>query len=66
MTFGEKLKEARLKLGMSQAAVADLAGTTGNTYGNWERDVSEPSFFDACCVAQVLGLSLNCLAGWED
>ena len=66
MTLGEKLKEARSRRGLRQMDVAVLSGVSSNAYSNWEHDKCEPSFFDACCVAQVLGLSLNYLAGWED
>jgi transcriptional regulator with XRE-family HTH domain len=35
---GDQLRKARTRLGLTQAALGDLIGTTGNTIARWERD----------------------------
>lgn len=42
MTFGEKLKSARIDSGLKQAELAKKLNTTGNTISNWENNVSKP------------------------
>ena len=36
--IGDQLRKARARLGLTQAALGDLIGTTGNTIARWERD----------------------------
>ena len=35
---GAQLRKARKRLGLTQAALGDMIGTTGNTIARWERD----------------------------
>lgn len=42
MTFGEKLKNARIEAGLKQSELADKLETTSNTISNWENNVSKP------------------------
>lgn len=35
---GDQLRDARARLGLTQAGLADLIGTTGNTIARWERN----------------------------
>ncbi|MCI9421443.1 MAG: helix-turn-helix transcriptional regulator, partial [Ruminococcus sp.] len=39
MTFGEKLKAARIESGLKQSELAKKLNTTGNTISNWENNV---------------------------
>src|SRR5258708_1507901 len=39
--FGERLRQERERLGLSQADMAKLGGTKMRTYQDWERDRSE-------------------------
>lgn len=41
--FGERLRQERDRLGLSQADMAKLGGTKARTYQDWERDVSPVS-----------------------
>lgn len=42
MTFGEKLKIARIDAELKQSDLAKLVGTTNTTISNWEKGVSKP------------------------
>ena len=42
MTFGEKVRELRIKNGYSQAELASLAGVTKRTVRNWETEGKYP------------------------
>lgn len=42
MTFGEKLKNARVDAGFTQSGLAKLLNTTNTTVSNWENNVSKP------------------------
>lgn len=66
MTLGQKLEKARVELRLHKRDVARRAGISETAYSYWERDISDPSFFGLCCVAEVLGLSLDYLAGRDE
>jgi len=38
MTFGEKVKELRIRRGYSQVALASMTGVTTRTVRNWETE----------------------------
>lgn len=43
---GDKLREIRIKFGMTQLDLSGLAGVTRQTVGDWERDFAPiPEFF---------------------
>ena len=66
MTLGEKLKKARLEKDMSGKDLAGKIGVSDTSIFTWEKDEAEPLFFNVCMLSQVLGLSLNYLAGLEE
>lgn len=66
MTLGEKVRKARLEKGKSLNELAEKCGCAKSSILRWERDVSEPSFFNVIVLSQVLGLSLDYLAGLEE
>ena len=54
MTFGQKVKEARKKLGLSQEKFAAKMGVSFSTINRWERGSFNPSYlaqaqFDSFC-----------------
>ena len=53
MTVGERLKEERLRLGMSQARLAAVAGVSKNTAINWERGASSPTIASLIATAEA-------------
>ena len=66
MTFGERLKQARLERGISQKDLAEAAGIAINSLRTYEQGRHEPGLFCATCLAIALGVSLDWLAGIEE
>lgn len=54
MTFGEKLKAARIECGLKQAELAKKLNTTGNTISNWENNVSKPDLDTLSYICGIL------------
>lgn len=52
---GERLREARRRLGLSQAALAGRVGVTQPSLHQWEAGVNEPAFKNRLLLAEVLG-----------
>ena len=61
--LSEMLKDARDAKGMTRKQLSDASGVTINTIAAYENYDVEPTFFNLCCIAQVLDLDLNYLAG---
>lgn len=53
-TFGERLRKARRRAGISQQTVADALGVKVNRYSNWEVDTASPRGHDLVRVASVV------------
>ena len=51
-----RLRDARLQLGLSQAAVGERLGVTGAAIGHYETGISKPSPDRAAQLAKLLGL----------
>lgn len=66
MTLGQKLYKARLENDMSAKDLAKKIGVSDTSIFTWEKDQAEPLFFNVILLSQVLGLSLNYLAGLEE
>lgn len=58
LTIGERLKEERGRLGLTQTAIADAARVTKNTQINYEKDARSP---DASYLAAVAALGVDVL-----
>lgn len=54
MTFGEKLKAARIEAGLKQSELAKQLNTTGNTISNWENNVSKPDLATLPFICGIL------------
>ena len=65
MTTGEKIKYHRKKQGLSQKQLAGESGVSTSVLAYYEKDKADPSLFAAACIADVLGLTLDYLAGRE-
>lgn len=65
-TMGRRIREARCKRGITQDTLAELAGLTRTSVNFYESDKHDPSFFNATCIADVLGVSLDWLAGRKE
>jgi transcriptional regulator with XRE-family HTH domain len=55
MRFGDMLKEARDKAGLSQNEVARALGVPVASYRNWERERREPPLPTLLDLAELLG-----------
>ena len=65
MTFGDRLREARRSRGMTIQELAGKSGISYPTISLYENDRRDPSFLNVFCISEVLGVSLDWLAGRE-
>lgn len=63
--FTERLKELRLKKGLTQTELGEKVGVKQNTFTNWEKGKREPSFENLIKLADLLEVSLDWLFGRE-
>ena len=61
--FTERLKELRLKKGLTQTELGEKVGVKQNTFTNWEKGKREPSFENLIKLADLLEVSLDWLFG---
>jgi transcriptional regulator with XRE-family HTH domain len=55
MSLGERIKEARRKIGMLQSDLADaVGGVTNKTISNWETGVTLPDVFMLGKIARTV------------
>ena len=66
MTTGEKIRFHRRKLGLTIKQLASKSGVSVNSIGFYEKGKAEPSLFVATCIADVLNVSLDYLAGRKE
>ena len=64
--IGERLKEIRKKLGITQGELASLIGVSETTVWNWENGRREPRSTEINKLAGVLGVSVSYLLGETD
>ena len=63
MTTGEKIRYHRKQQRLTIKQLAIKSGVSASAIGCYEREKADPSLFAAACIADVLGLSLDYLAG---
>jgi transcriptional regulator with XRE-family HTH domain len=63
MTFGDRLREARKLRGLTLQELAKKTGISYSSISLYENDGRDPSFFNLFCIAEVLNVSLDWLAG---
>ncbi len=63
--FTERLKELRLKKGLTQTELGEKVGVKQNTFTNWENGKREPNFENLIKLADLLEVSLDWLFGRE-
>lgn len=66
MTTGEKIRYHRRKLKITKRRLSELTGISTNALIGYEKDLHDPSLFAAACIADVLDISLDYLAGRKD
>ena len=59
--LGERVRQARIHLGLSQEAIAGLASMHVTNYGKIERGDANPSLLTIVRIATVLGTSIAAL-----
>ena len=63
MTVGQRIKILRKERGLTLTELARLAGMSRQCVYHYERDICDPKLFYAACIADVLGVTLDELAG---
>ena len=63
--FPQRLKEVRIKRGLTQTELGEKVGVKQNTFTNWEKGKREPSFENLIKLADLLEVSLDWLFGRE-
>ena len=61
--FPQRLKELRLKKGLTQTELGEKVGVKQNTYTNWENGKREPNFEIVIKLADLLEVSVDWLFG---
>lgn len=63
--FSQRLKELRLKKGLTQTELGEKVGVKQNTFTNWENGKREPNFETLLKLADLFEVSLDWLFGRE-
>ncbi len=63
--IGDKIRERRLELGMTQSQVAEITGIKKNTISNYENNVSAPNENNIFKLMEVLKCDANYLFEWD-
>jgi transcriptional regulator with XRE-family HTH domain len=65
-TFATRVKEERIKKGLSQPQMAEDIGLTKQTISLWERGVRRPDFETMNKVADYFGVNVAYMIGQSD
>jgi transcriptional regulator with XRE-family HTH domain len=66
MSLGKRIKEARLKKGLTQRQLADLIGVKHNSISDWENDKNMPYADTIELLLGALEVDANWLLGWDN
>ena len=66
MEFGERLKQAREKKGMTQQTLAERLFVTRQTVSRWENGVRYPDILAVRKLSEILEISLDDLLSQEN
>ena len=64
--FSERIKQARIDAGMTQAELAKESGLSCATISSYERGLKAPNVSIAAAIARVLRVSIDWLVGLDD
>ena len=64
-TFGERLKQLRTELHMSQAQLGAMIGLSAVSIMRYEKGMREPSFEHIQALSKILDVTPEYLAGWQ-
>lgn len=59
------IRNCRLRAGMTQAELAEKAGTSGKSISIWENELFEPRISSLILIAQALGVTVDHLLDTE-
>lgn len=65
-TVGESIRAARVKLGMQQKELANIAGVSAWSISKYETGKGLPTLYTAICIADAIGMTLDELIGRKD
>ena len=63
MTFGDKIKSARISKKLTQKQLADLIGAKHNSVSDWEKDKSRPDMDTIELICGTLDINPSYLMG---
>lgn len=71
MSLGDNIKNARIKKGLTQEALAELISNEDMTFGNtaisnWEKGTSKPDADTIFLLCKALDVDANYLLGWKE
>ena len=66
MTFAQKLKEMRIKAGMSQEKLSEKVGVSRQAITKWETDKGAPDMDNLMALSDLFGVSVDELLGREN
>ncbi len=66
MEIGSKIKNARLKIELTQEQVAELLGVSRQTISNWENEKSYPDIVSVVKMSDIYSVSLDFLLKGEE
>lgn len=64
--FGGRIKEARIKKGLTQKQLASLIGAKHNSVSDWENNKNKPDPDTIELLMGALEIDANTLFGWDD
>lgn len=64
--LGDRLKKARMSVGITQQCVADSLGLTLRTYQRYEDGDTEPTLYGLVSLSVILGVTADHLLGLSD
>lgn len=65
MTFGERMRQARKAIGLTQPQLAARIGCTQPMVSQYESGIKTPSLTTAIKISAALGASLDWLSGMD-
>lgn len=66
VTLGDRIREQRLKKGLTQRQLAEMIGVKHNSISDWENNKSEPDSNTIKLLMKALDVDANSLLGWND
>ncbi len=62
-TFGQKIRDYRIDMDLSQKEIAALIPMNQSNYSKIERGLQEPNIYQLCKISEILHVSIDELLG---